>query len=322
MNTDSLATKIKICKLYYEEGLSKIEIGEKVRMSRFKVAKILEDSVAEGVVEINIKSIPNSHIDLENALEKKYSIYQAIITDTGISYDETKRNIGKAAALHLKEMIQDGDNIGMAWGSTLNEMVENFPAMAEKKNITVIQMTGGLSQVSKGYNPIDLTSRLAGKFYNPSLYQLFAPAIVDKKSTRDILLKESSILETINHFGNINFAVVGIGSMSPAPSTMLYRDGFIKDADFQQIKHLDLAGDINSHFYDSKGISCHTFLDDRTIGINLEQLKKIRYVMALAGGENKAKAIHAALTGRIVNIIVTDKKTAEELLEIQPNPEA
>lgn len=48
--------------------------------------------------------------------------------------------------------------------------------------------------------------------------------------------------------------------------------------------------------------------------MNIEQLKKVRYVMAIAGGENKTDAIIGALKGRIINIIVTDNKTAEVIL--------
>lgn len=317
---EALATKIKICKLFYEEGLSKIEIGEKVRMSRFKVAKVIDDAVSDGIVNIRIKQLPHSFIDLENALEKKYRMYQAVITDTGVSYEETKQNIGKAAAEHVRELIQDNDNIGLAWGSTIHEMVEAFPEITDKKHVTIVQLTGGLHQVSKGFNPIDLTSKLGNKISNSELYQLFAPAIVDKEETKNILLNESSIRETLNQFKNINIAIVGIGSMVPKPSTMLYRDGFIRSEEFEKIQHLDLAGDINSHFYDSNGVPAHTFLDQRTIGIDLEQLSKIRYVMALAGGEDKALAIHAALKGRVINMLVTDRKTAEALLEMDCPP--
>lgn len=48
--------------------------------------------------------------------------------------------------------------------------------------------------------------------------------------------------------------------------------------------------------------------------MSLEQLRKVRYVMAVAGGENKIDAIIGALKGIIVNIIITDNKTTEAIL--------
>jgi DNA-binding transcriptional regulator LsrR (DeoR family) len=272
--------------------------------------------VEQGIVQISVRDFPEAYLDLENSLEKKYGIYRAVISETGTSLEQTKKLTGRAASLQLSEMLQDGDSLGLAWGSTIYEMVEAFPRIDSRQNISIVQLTGGLHQVSRGFNPVDLTSGLSDKITGSSLYQLFAPAIVDDSRTKDILLNESTIKETLNRFGTINIAVVGIGSMSPTPSTMLYRDGFIKDAELESIKALDIAGDINSHFYDSGGNPCRTIFDERTIGIDLQQLKSIRYVMALACGSAKVKAIHAALKGRIVNIIVTDRETAEALMEL------
>ena len=160
---EQLITRIKICKLYYEEGLSKVEIAEKTRLSRFKVAKILDQAVDEGIVSITVKDLPGAHLDLENSLEKKYRIYRAVVCDSGSTEEQTKINVGSAAAVQLAEMIQDGDSIGLAWGSTIFRMVEAFPKLEYRRNVSVIQLTGGLHQVSRGFNPVDLTSKLSDK---------------------------------------------------------------------------------------------------------------------------------------------------------------
>ncbi|MBC8390813.1 MAG: RNA polymerase subunit sigma-70, partial [Actinobacteria bacterium] len=73
-------------------------------------------------------------------------------------------------------------------------------------------------------------------------------------------------------------------------------------------------GDINSYFYDENGERCETELERRTIGMNLDQLRRVRYTIGVAGGEFKVDAIYSALKGKIVNLIVIDNKTAEEVL--------
>ena len=311
---DSLQLITKVCKLYYKEGVSKIDIADKMRLSRFKVAKILEDAVNDGTVRIIIKDIPNSHIDLETELEKKYKLLQVVVADSGFDENEMKRNLGQAGAAYLEEIIKSGDVIGLAWGSTIHEMVESFTLSKPATDITIVQLTGGLHQVPRLYNPIDLTQRFASKFPDSKSYNLFAPAIVDTVEIRRIMMEESSILETINQFSNISIAIVGIGAMKPHPSTQLFKDGFIKEDEIAKGLLDDLAGDINSHFYDINGKPCPSSIDSRLIGITLEQLSKIRYVIALAGGKEKFQAIKAAITGRIVSILVTDKDTATALL--------
>jgi DNA-binding transcriptional regulator LsrR (DeoR family) len=58
-------------------------------------------------------------------------------------------------------------------------------------------------------------------------------------------------------------------------------------------------------------------LDERILGITTEQLHKAPRVVAVAGGPDKVDAIRAALRSDIVDVLITDQETAEELLERQ-----
>jgi DNA-binding transcriptional regulator LsrR (DeoR family) len=311
LNNDII--KAKVSKLFFERGLSKVDIGKKLRISRFKVAGLLEDAVKEGIVKIFINEPKESFIDLENELEKRFKIYNAIVAETSIDYESTKKNIGKAAASYLADTIYDNDVIGVAWGSTIYEVVNYLPDKITRKNITVVQITGGSNQIPININASELTRRIADIF-NAKSYFLHAPVVVKSKEARDILYEEAGIKNTLDMFNKINLAIVGIGATQPEPSSTLYKDGFIKKEDFNNSISLDCVGDINSYFYNKEGSECNTILRDRVIAMNLDQLKKVRYVMAVAGGESKVDAIIGAMKGRIINIIVTDNKTAEVIL--------
>lgn len=308
------ALKAKVSSLFFHKNLSKVEIGENLRISRFKVAKLIEDAVKEGIVKIEIQQPQNSHIGLENELEKRFSIFRAVIADSARDYGQLKQNIGRAAADCLSEVVHDGDTVGIAWGTTIYELVQRLPEKIEKENISVVQLTGGLDQVETKYNAIELSSRLAGIF-NAKCYQLYAPAIVDCPETKDLLLADSSIRRTLQQFERANIAVVGIGSVIPEPSTLLYHEGFLKEEDLRGTATGGPAGDINTYFYDGNGNPCKLELENRTVGMNLEQLKRVRYVIGVAGGEFKVDAIYAALKGKIINILVTDHHTARQLLD-------
>ncbi len=311
----SESLKLKVCKLFYERGLSKQEIGSRLKISRFKVTRFLEEALNEGMVKIIINEPENSYMEIENALEEKFKIFRALVVETGDTYEETKKNIGKAGANCLLDMIDNDDVLGVAWGTTIYEMVKALPESVEKKNITVVQITGGLGQTSVGYESLEITRRLAEIFKAPS-YQLYAPAIFDNEETKKLMLQESKIIETINMFGKVNIAVVGLGSVLPEPSTLLYRDGYIKQEDFEEIVSSNAVGNVNSSFYTLDGKRCFTKIDRKTIDVDADQLKRVRYVIALAGGKFKAQAIYGALKGKIVNIIVTDNETAQILVDM------
>jgi DNA-binding transcriptional regulator LsrR (DeoR family) len=50
------------------------------------------------------------------------------------------------------------------------------------------------------------------------------------------------------------------------------------------------------------------------IGVTLEELKQTPRVIGVAGGKRKVDAIRACLTGGLINVLITDKFTAERLL--------
>jgi deoxyribonucleoside regulator len=306
--------KVKVSMLYYRHHLSKVEIGKNLRISRFRVAKLIEDAVREGTVTIDIKEPENTFTQLENTLEKKYGILRACIVDAAPDYDQTRMNLGAAAARCLLDLVHDGDTIGIAWGTTIHEMVNALPVKIDRKNITVVQLTGGLNQVESKYNAIELSSRLA-KIFNSSCYQLFAPAIVDCIETKEMLLNDSNIKRTLDKFRRVDVAIVGIGSVSPEPSSLLYKGGILTDEYVKKLLLNSAAGDINTCFYDDDGKNCSSDLEDRAVGMNIDQLRKVKYAIGIAGGDFKVRAISAALKGKIVNILVTDYQSAKALLE-------
>ena len=80
-------------------------------------------------------------------------------------------------------------------------------------------------------------------------------------------------------------------------------------------------GDIGLRYLRADGSPVDTPLDDRVIGIELEQLKRAPRSIAVAGGPAKTEAIHAALVGGWINCLITDTHTAERLLQMGSAPD-
>jgi len=58
-----------------------------------------------------------------------------------------------------------------------------------------------------------------------------------------------------------------------------------------------------------------TPLDERVIGLPLEDLARVDRVIALAGGAKKTDAIAGALRVGVIDTLVTDKFTAQRLID-------
>jgi DNA-binding transcriptional regulator LsrR (DeoR family) len=74
------------------------------------------------------------------------------------------------------------------------------------------------------------------------------------------------------------------------------------------------VGDICLRFFDRAGRQVITGLNDRVISMELEQLRKVRRVIGIAGGRRKTMAIRGALTGKLVNALITDLTCARQLI--------
>jgi DNA-binding transcriptional regulator LsrR (DeoR family) len=75
------------------------------------------------------------------------------------------------------------------------------------------------------------------------------------------------------------------------------------------------VGDICLRFFDAAGAAVATPLNDRVIGMKLEQLRGVKRAVGIAGGKQKLRAIRGALRGRYINVLITDRFTAQDLLQ-------
>jgi len=176
--TYDIKLMVKVASLYYKDGLTQEDISRKLKISKYQVNRILKRAVNTGVVQINIIDPTKGISSLEEKLEKRFGLKRAIVVEnSGLSEVELKTKLGQAAANYLLEIIKDGDIVGVAWGTTVNEVINHLPSKINKQ-VEVVQITGGIHQLSVNLNCHDIARRFASRFgVEPHL--LYAPAIVD-----------------------------------------------------------------------------------------------------------------------------------------------
>jgi deoxyribonucleoside regulator len=128
------------------------------------------------------------------------------------------------------EIIKDADIIGVAWGTTINEVINYLPAKINK-NVEVVQVTGGIHQLSVNLNCHDVARRFADRFgVEPHL--IYAPAIVESKELHDLLLNEPAIKKTFSYFDKINCCCGHRGTLSKS-HFYFYRDRASYESDLE-----------------------------------------------------------------------------------------
>ena len=305
---------LKVSKLYYEKALTQQEISERLSLSRPKVSRLLKQAEEAGVVKINIIAHPGFHTDLEDGLENKFGLKEAIVVDVGepASQIAVSREVGVAAADYFSRAVSDPCVIGISWGTTLRAMVDAIHAM-DYRNSQIVQLIGGLGMPESEAHATYILRRLVAQI-GSKLSILNVPGIVDNTAVKKAVLSDSHVRDTFNMFPRIEIAFVGIGV--PTPESVVMRDGMILTKDqMEMLMKKGAIGDICLRYFDESGKAIQSEVDDRVVGISLEELKKIDRVVGVTGGPQKEKVIHAALIGKLVNVLITDQQIAKKLLE-------
>ena len=116
-------------------------------------------------------------------------------------------------------------------------------------------------------------------------------------------------------------ALVGIGALHP--SRLLAQSGNIfSEEELRTLDELGAVGDLCLRFFDADGKPVASPFDERVIGVTLDELRRVPRSVGIAGTATKLEAIRGALAGGWINVLITDRFTAERLVaeHVRPAP--
>lgn len=305
---------VKVAKLYYEEGLTQIEIAQKLRISRPKVSRMLTESRGQGIVQITVNALPNGFEDLESELELCTGLKDSVIVKLNNPADpqEVSQKLGEVAAQYFDRIVQEGDLVGFSWGSTMSVMADAIQPVKLRK-MHIVQMVGGLGDPLSDAHAADIARRVAQKV-NASLSVMPAPGIVDTVDMCRALRNNRQISYALELSEKVDIAFVGIGSFR-RDALLMRNEEIITWNEVQPLIERGAVGDLGLHFFDIHGTPLNSVIDQRIIGPGLEVYRTLGRVVAVAGGSQKYDAILGAVRGGYPNVLITDEATARRLIE-------
>lgn len=295
---------LRIASYYYKWGLTQDEIAKKINISRQKVNRILKECIEIGIVKFVIPELEDTNVELEAALEEKY-VLKAVRIVRPVSQEYLYSELGRTGSEYLISIFNEGDTIGFSRGRSVAALVDHIHPR-KIKNTTVVQLMGGWNNQNTNGNSDEIVHRFSEKV-NARPIMLYAPVVVKSKILKEAIWKESSFLEVYDIIKSCSIAVVGIGNAKYPEliPTMGEKDyGYIKDK---------AVGEICTHFFDENGNLMKTPFDDRVISIEYEDYINIPIRIGVAGSLEKLSAIKGAVTGKIINVLITDFETAKHL---------
>ncbi|MBY3234009.1 sugar-binding transcriptional regulator [Rhizobium leguminosarum bv. viciae 248] len=304
----------RVAQMYHMEGRRQAEIAQHLRLSQATVSRMLKRAEAEDIVRTSVIPPAGTYSELEGALREKYDLPEAIVVECTEDRDGAiMARIGEAAAHLLEVTLAPGEIIGVSsWSQTIFKMVENIHPQKSAQAKYVVQTLGGMGDPSVQTHATQLTTRLA-RLTGAEPKLLPVQGVTSSREAKLLMQADPFVRETMDLFGSITLAIVGIGAVEP--SELLARSGNIfSSRELSDLAEAGAVGDISLRFFDKNGKPVKTPLDDRVIGLPLEDLERVDRVIALAGGSKKTDAIAGALRVGVIDMLVTDKFTAQRLI--------
>jgi DNA-binding transcriptional regulator LsrR (DeoR family) len=300
----------KIARLYYLEDMNQDEIAEKFNINRVRVSRYLKKARESNIVEIKINTFKESYGDIERAFEDRYSLKECVVIPSHDDPRETLEDMAQTLTGLLHRLLKDGDSLGVNWGLTLKGVAALMQS-TKRIDVKVVPICGGLGKIETGIHTNFIAKNIADVLGGVS-YVINAPAILDSKKTKDILMRDSNTKEIFELLKHLDSAVFSFSDIGPESSYSKY--GFISIEELSYLKRLGIVGDVNLNFINMDGEHIPNKISDRVIALPIPDIGKIRNVVGIAFGSRKTDITRAVLRSGTVDILIIDKDLADGVL--------
>lgn len=301
-----------VLRRYYVDDMSKIEIGQQLGLSRFKVARVIQEAKRLGLVRIEITPAA-SDTELSETLRRALGLRRAVVA-SGSTADESslRRVLASLGAQLVTEMAGNRSIVGFASSRSLSEVGE---AIQSLHDCTVVQLNGVPSHDDLAEGPVELVRTVAAKT-SKSGRIYYAPFIVDDARTAEALRKDPMIRSVVSKYTQLDLAVVTVGAMKPGNSALWEA---ASESDRAAIVEAGGVGEICGVAFNARGENIQTPLTSRTIAISPSELSHVKEVVAVINSDARAEAVYAAALGKWITCLVTSEGVARDLLRIAEN---
>ena len=314
---------IKVVEMDYKQGMSQLEIGKKLNVSRTTISRTLAQARKEGYVQIKINYPDGAMTSTETILEEKFHLKEAVIACVKDGEDLSEE-IAFYASDYILRTLKNHMTLALTRGVTLQKTVEclakdvrlRFLKVDDVKVVPLMATTNIPLTAEKSFR-LAYSNYLideVAKIINGNGYQLLAPQYVTSSEIKEHFLNEASVKEVMDLARAADVAVMGIGTVDQ--NSAIINAKLIPVEEFERMQEKGGTGEILSHVVNKDGELIEDDFEGRLISLSLEDLKKIPIRVGVAYGMEKKDAILSVLKGQLINVLITDDNVAEYLAKV------
>lgn len=241
---------------------------------------------------------------LEDQIKDKLQIDDVVIVPgDSDNYEWVKQEMGKACVGILNNVLKQGSTIAVTGGTTMAAVADVMSTLNKANNYLFVPARGGIGEkVENQANTI--AAEMARK--SKAEYRLLYVPDPLSESAYQTIINEPSVTETLKQIKSAGIVLHGIGDAL----TMAARRKTTASIT-EALKENHAVSEAFGFYFDEDGTVVHKV---RTVGIQLEDLASIEYVITIAGGRSKGQAIASYFKQGKSHLLITDEAAAEEIL--------
>src|ERR1700742_2333012 len=265
----------RVARQFYLEGVSKVDIADRLGISRFRVARLLDSARESGLVRIEI-GLPGGALDagLSAELCSVFGLRHAFVFNFPEDESPLRQRLGEATGQVLTDLITPGDVLGLTWSRTLSGLTA---ALTRLPPCPIVQLTGAVPPPD-GRDLLELVRGVA-RVGGGTAHVFYAPMLVSDAATALAIRRQSDIAEAFALIPSVTIVVVSIGAWGPGLSTIY---DAITPAEHAELAAAGVLGELSGIFFGADGRPLATPLDGRMITSPVSLFTRIPFVLGVA----------------------------------------
>jgi DNA-binding transcriptional regulator LsrR (DeoR family) len=298
--------------LYYVAGKTQNEIAEQLDVSRQVAQRLVASAADQGLIKVSVHHRITACLELADAIRARFGLDLCEV----VPYDhdgaeDLQRKFAVVGSRVIEHYLsrEQPTVIELGTGRTLKAIVDELPDISRPQH-RLISLVGTFAQDGSS-NRYDVALRASDKT-GGKYFLLPAPLLADSEEDRKQWCNHR-LYRTVEQMAEqADVAFIGIGYIGP--DCPLVEDGFLSQDDIALLMRQNAVAEVLGHTLDRDGKLIDSPIQQRVTSLSLKRPHQ-GPVIAFAGGEKKSAAILAALRGKWINGLVTDERSAREILQ-------
>lgn len=241
--------------------------------------------------------------ELEGMLETRFGLHQAVVVAGDSDCDDAvKREIARAGAAALRDVIMDGDVVAVTGGTTMAALAQEAVFARGARDLVVVPARGGLGEdVEKQADTVaaSLAKKLGGSYRLLNL-----PDDLGHESAASVR-EEPRVKQVLDTIRRARVVVHGVGT-----ALEMARRRNLSEGEIAHIQQLGAVGESFGFYFNSSGEVVYT---TSSLGLRLADLSTTPTVICVGGGASKAEALSAVLRNGFSHMVITDEGAARRI---------